>query len=131
MTYTEKDPNGKKGTMDPLLDNQKGTTFAERLRIAIGDKSIRQFAIDCGISYGAMHKYFTGTTQPTLDNLVILSKTAGVGIEWLATGQNSPVLTGTELQTVPAASGALDVHGNDVDLGEFRRRPRWWELCFR
>lgn len=125
MTYTEKDPNGKKGTLDPLLDNQKGTTFAERLRIAIGDKSIRQFAIDCGISYGAMHKYFTGTTQPTLDNLVILSKTAGVGIEWLATGQNSPVLTETKLQTVPAASGVLDVHGNDVDLGEFVFVPRY------
>ncbi|HIE3015317.1 TPA: XRE family transcriptional regulator [Klebsiella pneumoniae] len=125
MAYTEKDPKGKKGTLDPLFDNHKGTNFAERLRKAIGDKSIRQFAIDCGISYGAMHKYFTGTTQPTLDNLVILSRTAGVGIEWLATGHNSSGLERSELLAEPVTRGILDVHGNDVDLEEFVFVPRY------
>lgn len=125
MAYTEKDPNGKKGTVDPLVGNQKGTTFAERLRKAIGDKSIRQFATDCGISYGAMHKYFTGLTQPTLDNLVVLSKTAGVSIEWLATGHDNTQLTGSEVQAVSPKRDVTDVHGNNVDLEEFVFVPRY------
>ncbi|MDL4445090.1 XRE family transcriptional regulator [Klebsiella michiganensis] len=125
MTYAEKDPNGKKGLMVPLSDNHKGSTFGERLRKAIGDKSIRQFAHDCGISYGAMHKYFTGATQPTLDNLVILSRTAGVSIEWLATGNSNLSVQGTSLETQPEAPNVLDVHGNGVDLEEFVFVPRY------
>lgn len=123
MTYTPKEPSTEKGLNVPFSDNTKGTTFSERLRIAIGDKSIRSFAAECGISYGAMHKYFSGTTQPTLDNLVILSKTLNVSIEWLATGFNR------EAMSYPVAldstNHALDVRGNEVDLSEFVFVPRY------
>ncbi|OHY68435.1 repressor [Pluralibacter gergoviae] len=132
MTYTEKDPNGKKGTVDPLVDNQKGTTFGERLRKAIGKKSIRQFAVECGISYGAMHKYFTGATQPTLDNLITLAQTTGVSIQWLATGidyhpGNSGDLMVQDAQGTNslATKSIEDVQGNTVDLSEFIFVPRY------
>ena len=122
MSYNEKDHNELKGTEVPLEVNQKGITFSERLRKAIGEKSIRQFANECGISYGAMHKYFTGATQPTLDNLVTLARTTGVSLSWLATGEeeksNLPVISTSE-------SLAVDVHGNDVDLSEFVFVPRY------
>ncbi|AYY04898.1 MULTISPECIES: helix-turn-helix transcriptional regulator [Enterobacteriaceae] len=126
MSYTEKDPQKENGPKVPLSDNQKGTTFSDRLRKAIDGKSIRQFAADCGISYGAMHKYFAGHTQPTLDNLVVLARTAGVSIEWLATGEQSS--TGTNLISRPAtppSTAINDVHGNEVDLEEFIFVPRY------
>ncbi|HGW2997532.1 TPA: XRE family transcriptional regulator [Escherichia coli] len=125
MGYTEKDPSEEKGQMIPLSVNQKGTTFGERLRKVVGDKSIRQFASECGISYGAMHKYFSGLTQPTLDNLVVLAKTAGVSIEWLAVGSGSEgQVQRTEVISTSAAA-VSDVNGNKVDLEEFIFVPRY------
>lgn len=123
MSYTGKDPAAEKGTNVPFSGNQKGTTFGERLRIAIGDKSIRAFANECGISYGAMHKYFSGTTQPTLDNLVLLSDTLGISIEWLAKGEEPQKEKNST--TMQILNTAKDVKGNDVDLKEFIFVPRY------
>lgn len=122
MSYNEKEPVELKGTEVPLSSNQKGTTFSERLRKAIGDKSIRQFATECGISYGAMHKYFTGVTQPTLDNLVTLAKTTGVSLSWLATGEEDK----NSLSLIKRDESIVtDVNGNDVDLNDFVFVPRY------
>ena len=123
MSYTEKESQPKKGTNVPFSDNTKGTTFSDRLRQAIGDKSIRSFAAECGISYGAMHKYFAGVTQPTLDNLVILSETLNISIEWLATGK-SGAQTNVPVNALPS-SNVIDVKGNGVDLEEFIFVPRY------
>lgn len=123
MTYTGKEPNEEKGPNVPFSDNTKGTTFSDRLRQAIGDRSIRSFAAECGISYGAMHKYFSGMTQPTLDNLVILADTLNISIEWLATGKASS--TAMVPSGVLPPSNAIDVKGNDVDLEEFIFVPRY------
>lgn len=123
MGCTEKEPTSGKGTKVTFSDNTKGTTFSDRLRQAIGERSIRSFAAECGISYGAMHKYFSGQTQPTLDNLVILSETLNISLEWLATGRSS------SSSIVPAnvllPSSAIDIKGNDVDLEEFIFVPRY------
>lgn len=123
MSYTGKEPLDKKGTDVPFSGHTKGTTFSERLRIAMGERSIRSFAAECGISYGAMHKYFSGLTQPTLDNLVTLSETLRVSLEWLATGKSEQ-----QQGMVPAVVSeqtAIDVKGNEVDLDEFVFVPRY------
>ncbi|WP_437890873.1 XRE family transcriptional regulator [Phytobacter sp. V91] len=122
MSYTGKDPKGEKEQIVPLVVNHKGTTFGERLKKVIGDKSIRQFATECGISYGAMHKYFSGLTQPTLDNLVVLARTAGVSIEWLAVGTGNE---GTDIAKPALKAEVSDVKGNQVDLEEFIFVPRY------
>lgn len=125
MTYAGKEPNGKIGTRDPIYITTKGTTFSDRLRIAIGERSIRAFAGESGISYGAMHKYFAGTTQPTLDNLVILARTTGVSLEWLATGEGSPVKEAQSVANTALSSSTSDVLGNEIDLSEFVFVPRY------
>lgn len=70
--------------------------FKGRLRLAIQDESINSFAIKCGMSEGLLRKYLTGTTLPGMDKLVSISETAGVSIEWLATG-NGPMRKGGEV----------------------------------
>ncbi|MCL6375927.1 helix-turn-helix transcriptional regulator [Pectobacterium aroidearum] len=117
MSYEDKERNDRNGSIVPIEVNTKGTTFAERLRIAIGDKSIRSFSTETGISYGAMHKYFAGMTQPTLDNLVTLSEKTGCSLEWLATGKKSTF--------EQSAVNVLDVMGNPVDIDEFAFIPRY------
>ncbi|KGA31988.1 helix-turn-helix transcriptional regulator [Pectobacterium odoriferum] len=121
MSYKDKEQGDKNGTIVPIEGDTKGTTFAERLRIAIGDKSIRSFSTETGISYGAMHKYFSGTTQPTLDNLVALADKTGCSIEWLATGKGGY----GEPEKVMVNSNAVDMSGRNVDLSEFVFIPRY------
>lgn len=123
MTYTGKEPEVLKGTSVPFSDNTKGTTFSERLRQAIGDKSIRSFAAECGISYGAMHKYFAGVTQPTLDNLILLSETLNISLEWLATGKSGN--SASIPANVSTTKNVVDVNGNGIDLEEFIFVPRY------
>ncbi|WP_437612012.1 XRE family transcriptional regulator [Erwinia sp. V71] len=125
MTYTGKEPTDIKGTNVPFVDNAKGTTFGERLRKVIGDKSMRSFAAECGISYGAMHKYFSGTTQPNLDNLVIISRVLGVSIEWLATGVEEKEVKSKPYSVVTGSTEVTDVLGNEVDLEDFIFVPRY------
>ena len=126
MSYSKKEPVSTKGTEIPFEASTKGTSFAERLRMAIGDRSIRSFATESGISYGALHKYFSGLTQPTLDNLVILSEKTGCSIEWLATGKEK------DGAIIPAPNSShhgeavvLDTAGHDIDSREFIFVPRY------
>ncbi|MBN3254324.1 hypothetical protein H5A33_06745 [Pectobacterium brasiliense] len=64
-----------------------------------------------------MHKYFSGMTQPTLDNLVTLSEKTGCSLEWLATGKENTF--------EPSAANVYDVMGNHVDIEEFAFIPRY------
>ncbi|MBN3237703.1 hypothetical protein H5A46_10160 [Pectobacterium versatile] len=64
-----------------------------------------------------MHKYFAGTTQPTLDNLVTLSEKTGCSLEWLATGKENTLES--------SCANACDVIGNPVDIEEFAFIPRY------
>ncbi|QBH95495.1 XRE family transcriptional regulator [Limnobaculum zhutongyuii] len=88
MSYEPKELVTPKGINVPIKADEIGTSFSTRLKELIGPKqSIRAFAKDVGISYGGLHKYLTGATLPTLDNLLSLVKYTGVSIEWLATGE--------------------------------------------
>lgn len=59
--------------------------FVERLKSVIGEQSIRSFAIKCGFSNTVLGKYLTGS-EPSRPALIAIARTAGVSLEWLATG---------------------------------------------
>jgi Helix-turn-helix. len=77
----------EKGTEDPIVSDNKGTSFAERLKGLIPENGIRELCRITGISYGAMQKYLSGSSSPKLDNLTLLADTLRVDIGWLATGK--------------------------------------------
>ncbi|WP_267436457.1 helix-turn-helix domain-containing protein [Erwinia psidii] len=109
MSYENKEPFLDKGTPDPNLEASKGTTFAERLRLALEHrgKGIRQVSKETGISYGAMQKYLSGSANPKLDNLIQLAESTGVDIGWLAVG-SSP----TEVSQPLQAHSPLEIINN-------------------
>lgn len=63
------------------------SSFAERIKMAIGENSSRAFALQCGLSPTAMHQYMVGKTEPTRPALIAIAHTAGVNLEWLLTGE--------------------------------------------
>ena len=58
----------------------------ERIREIIGGEAVAAFARRCGFTESLVRKYLAGS-QPSAENLVVLATTAGVSIEWLATGR--------------------------------------------
>ncbi|WP_288063309.1 XRE family transcriptional regulator [Rodentibacter caecimuris] len=83
----KKEQEEPKTGQDPFLLSRKGSSFSERLKELIGNKSGRSFAKDAGISYSTLHNYLTDTSLPTLDNLIALANYANVSVQWLATGE--------------------------------------------
>lgn len=61
--------------------------FPERLKTAIGTRSARSFAIECGVSPTVMHQYLSGKSEPSRLVLVAIAKTAAVNLDWLAIGE--------------------------------------------
>ncbi|HEJ7192086.1 S24 family peptidase [Serratia marcescens] len=87
MSYEKTDNGEPKRNQSPLGESSKGSGFTERLNLIVGSETGRSFARKAGIPYSTFHKYQAGTTQPTLDNLILLANAAGVSVEWLATGK--------------------------------------------
>jgi phage repressor protein C with HTH and peptisase S24 domain/DNA-binding phage protein len=56
--------------------------------------SVAALAREIGISDNAIYKWLAGRGQPSISNLVSLSRTAGVSLDWLATGRE-PTECGT------------------------------------
>lgn len=85
--------NPKKEQKEPKIEQVpfhtlgKGSSFSERLKELIGNKSGRAFAKEAGISYSTLHNYLTNTSLPTLDNLIALATYTDVSVQWLATGE--------------------------------------------
>ncbi len=73
--------------------------FPERLRQIMEGKSIRAFARLCGLSEGVVRQYLAGNSEPTRPALIAAARTAGVLVEWLATGNGPP-----RLEAQPASS---------------------------
>lgn len=88
LTNQQKEQKDPKNEFVPLGDGTKGTDFSDRLKKVIGDRSGRAFAKEVGISYSTLHNYLTNVSSPTLDNLIALANSAGVSLQWLATGEN-------------------------------------------
>lgn len=106
---------------DSFSDTSKNdnSDFSARFASALGTRSLRSFSKETGISYGALHKYMSGTATPTLEKLVLIAKYAGVSISWLATGEME------NARSVSPVGRAYDIDGNAVDLDEFVFIPRY------
>lgn len=69
-------------------------SFIDRLMRAIGNDNPHSFSIKCGFRDSVFRSYMGGAL-PRLDKLVTIARTAGVNIEWLATGEG-PIRPGEE-----------------------------------
>ena len=71
--------------MQSNLDEPDG--FPSRLKQAMGSKSIRGFARECGFSDTVLRQYLSGQSEPTRPVLLAIARAADVSLEWLAAGQ--------------------------------------------
>lgn len=62
-------------------------SFPSRLRECIGEEPVASFARRCGISEGLIRSYLKADKQPGMERLIRIADTAGVSLEWLATGR--------------------------------------------
>lgn len=70
------------------IDAEALSSFPDRLiKLAIGAKSARAFAMECGISPTGFHQNLKGKTEPARPALIAIARTAGVRIDWLITGE--------------------------------------------
>lgn len=73
-------------------DENNSDGFTDRLKTIIGDKSIRAFALESGVSETAMRQYVSGKSDPSRKALIAIARSGKVGVEWLASGKG-PKLT--------------------------------------
>ncbi len=62
-------------------------SFPDRLQKAVGDKSVRSFAAECGMSDTVVRQYLSGKSEPTRPAIIAIARVAGCSIEWLLTGE--------------------------------------------
>ncbi|MEM6256405.1 MAG: S24 family peptidase [Cyanobacteria bacterium P01_D01_bin.156] len=70
-------------------DVNESDDFPSRLKKAVGDKSIRGFARECGFSDTVLRQYLNGQSEPTRPVLLAIARAADVSLEWLAAGQTA------------------------------------------
>ncbi|KUJ73896.1 hypothetical protein AVO42_00295 [Thiomicrospira sp. XS5] len=85
----------EKGTSFLIEDGEK-EGLSTRLKDAIGSESINSFAKRSSLSEGTVRNIIMNGVMPRLDNLIAMANTAGVTVEWLATGRG-PKTYGTQL----------------------------------
>lgn len=61
--------------------------FSERLKIIVGNESVRSFCRRLGMSDRGFRAYLDGKSYPSLEKLVAIADLGGVNLEWLATGK--------------------------------------------
>jgi phage repressor protein C with HTH and peptisase S24 domain/transcriptional regulator with XRE-family HTH domain len=102
--------------------------FPDRLRKAIGSRSVRSFAAECGLSDTVLRQYLSGKSEPSRIALIAIAREAQVRIEWLISGSGKMNLAPTPPQMTAAHNELRDrirlrqlspaalVHGNPVGL---------------
>ena len=69
------------------IGNDEKEGLSSRLNSVIGSESINSFAKKAGLSEGTVRNIIVNGVMPRLDNLISMANTAGVTVEWLATGR--------------------------------------------
>jgi transcriptional regulator with XRE-family HTH domain len=89
--------------------------LAARLKWLIGSEPVASFARRCGLSEAVLRSYITDHRMPPLNKALAIANTAGVSLDWLATGQRFRT----------ASKRAADAMGSgDADpAGESARPP--------
>lgn len=83
---------------DQQTHSAESDDFPGRLKEALGEKSIRGFARECGFSDTVLRQYLNGQSEPTRPALLAIARTAGINLEWLATGKVTSQETAATLQ---------------------------------
>lgn len=106
-------------------DGEPENGFHTRLRLVLGrwQGSEASFARAAGVSQTGLNRIVQGGF-PTLPLLVAIADTAGVSVEWLATGRG-PESSLANAQTEGTAASVVDTLGNAVDIAEFVFIPRY------
>lgn len=61
-------------------------SFADRLKLLVGEQSARSFAADLNISSSGFYQYLTGKSDPTRAVLSLIAGKTGANLEWLVDG---------------------------------------------
>lgn len=117
-------------------ENVDETGFVERLRSLLEGQSTRSFAQKAGMGDSTLRAILNGSL-PRLDNLLRIAETAGVSVEWLATGKEAQKPTfefEDEFALVPGyniqvAAGDGRIAGEESPSRELAFRRKW--LRFR
>lgn len=87
-TIKSNDPRAVSTTRIAEIDPRPmAEDFPTRLKKLIGERSVRSFSRDCGISETVLRKYLRGDSEPTRSRLLSLARTGHASVEWLATGE--------------------------------------------
>lgn len=76
-----------KKTNSLSITDEERKEFKNRLSSLIENRGLSSFAKKCGLSEGTIRNLLKGDSLPRLDNLISIANTAGVTVEWLATGR--------------------------------------------
>lgn len=91
--------------------------FSARLKLLIGDRSVRSFARDVGISDKMLRQYLAAKSEPTRLVLVAIADAAGgVSLDWL--------ILGTGEMSGPMAADSKIKPGADGSLNKISRFPQ-------
>lgn len=72
--------------------------FSERMRSLMAEqKSVNSFAKSAGVTEGAIRNYLRGGVKPSQKVLEAIARTAGVSVNWLATGEGEQAPAAGEL----------------------------------
>lgn len=106
-------------------DDEHESGFHTRLRLILDrwQGSEASFARAAGVSQTGLNRIAQGGF-PTLPVLVAIADTAGVSVEWLATGRGTETALG-DAQASDTAAVAMDTLGNPVDIADFVFIPRF------
>lgn len=68
------------------LDPVEQASFRQRLREALGGRSVNSFAKQVPVSQSVMRQYLIGESEPTRPVVLAIARAAGVSPSWLAFG---------------------------------------------
>lgn len=92
-------------------------TFADRLKVLIGNQSANAFAREVDIGESLMRKYLAGAT-PGIDKVAQIAKVKGVALDWLINGEGE--MSTVELPQLPQRVQATELEAKS----EFTLVPR-------
>lgn len=65
-----------------FLSGMRNKSFADRLKEAIGDETVRGFSRKCGLSEATLRDYLKGASYPTIDRLQKIAVSADKAMAW-------------------------------------------------
>lgn len=95
-------------------------TFADRLRILVGEKSARSLAVELNISSSGFHQYLTGRSDPGRAVLSSIADKMSVNLDWLVDGRGpmrkSEAQESLSMTTDPQPFMIINLEGRQMEF---------------